>query len=496
MFEKIKNLLFKNATTRQTVARNTFWLTMTSIGGRLLRAVIVIYATRTLGPTQWGIFSYAISLTAFLTIFIDFGMGSILTREISKTKDPEERARMLSTSTFLKLALLALGIIVTLIYNALLPDTNAIKIIFPLAICIMAFDTMREFGSSLIHALEKMEWETGLFFLTNTAIVAFGFIFLYLHPTVRSFAFSYAVGTFLGATATAFVLREHFKNLFSNFTASKIKPILASAWPFAVSNALGLLLTNTDILVIGWFKSTTDVGIYAAGLRIIQVLYVLPSIIATSTLPTLARFAKNNNEGARKILEKTIGIAFLIAIPTALGGAILGPQLIGFVYGGGYILGALSFQILILTMIVDFPASILSGAMFAYDRQKNLIWYSVIGGGLNVALDLLFIPRFGIVGSAWATFIAQIISNAYLWYAMNKVNYFTALPRIKKIVVASILMAGLAWLLAAAGMQVLVAIALSVFFYFALLVLLKEPLLEEMRHIIMPKGDMAVADVP
>lgn len=479
-----KNLLFSNQGIRQTVAKNTFWLGMTNIGGRLLRAIIIVYAARVLGAAEWGIFSYAMSLIAFLAIFLDFGMGHILTREISKTGESEERAQIFSTSTILKLSLLALGIIVVATFTFFLPDTNAVKIILPIAIFIMAFDTMREFGFALIHALQKMEWETGLFFLTNIAIVVFGFVFLNINPTVRSFAISYAFGTFIGAAATAYVLRDHFKKIFSRFTFSRVKPILASAWPFAVSGALGMLLLNTDILLIGWFRSATDVGLYSASIRIIQLLYLLPTVIATSTLPILAKLAKKDDATVRNILEKTVSISFLAAIPMAVGGFILGFQIISFVFGSGYILAVFSFQILMLSIIVDFPVSLLSNAAFAYDRQKNLIIYAAIGGFSNVIFDLVLIPRFGITGSAFATLFAQIISNIYLWQMMKKINHFAILPYLKNIILATVLMSGASFALLIIGTHVLVNIATSVFVYFGILYVLKEPLLKELRDIL------------
>lgn len=60
MFAKIKSLPLKNKTLRQTVLKNTFWLAFLNIGGRLLRAIVIIYSARVLGAAEWGAFNYAI----------------------------------------------------------------------------------------------------------------------------------------------------------------------------------------------------------------------------------------------------------------------------------------------------------------------------------------------------------------------------------------------------------------------------------------------------
>ena len=77
---------------------------------RLIRAVLIISSARILGAEGYGIISYGLSLVAFFGIFTDIGLSSLLTRE--STKDPENIPALLSTTFFLKLAILALAVIV------------------------------------------------------------------------------------------------------------------------------------------------------------------------------------------------------------------------------------------------------------------------------------------------------------------------------------------------------------------------------------------------
>src|SRR6266568_6359664 len=129
MWQKIKSFLFKNTSTRQTVAKNTFWLTISNVGGRLLRALIIIYAARVLGAAEWGVFAYATSLIAFLTSFIDLGINSILTRETAKGSNPVREEQILSTSFFLKIILLVLAILIVLFVAPYLTKNAAVKML-------------------------------------------------------------------------------------------------------------------------------------------------------------------------------------------------------------------------------------------------------------------------------------------------------------------------------------------------------------------------------
>jgi O-antigen/teichoic acid export membrane protein len=146
MFEKIKRLLLKNTSARQTIAKNTFWLTVSNIGGRLLRAIVIIYAARLLGPHPYGVFTYAISLVAFLSVFVDLGLNSILTREVAKDDRPETRARLISTIFYLKALLLALGIASIMLFAPRLTTIQEAIALFPLISIILILYGVHDFA--------------------------------------------------------------------------------------------------------------------------------------------------------------------------------------------------------------------------------------------------------------------------------------------------------------------------------------------------------------
>jgi O-antigen/teichoic acid export membrane protein len=481
--QKIKSFFFKNTSTKQTVAKNTVWLTISNFGGRLIKAIIVIFGARMLGTAEWGIFSYAVTLAGFFTSFMDPGVNAILMREAPKAEE-KQKMTLFSTTLVMKITLIILTAIFVLIVAPYFTTLPGAKILLPIVVLIIAFDTLREFFSSFIRTMEKMEWEAGIFLLTNLVIVIAGFIFLLISPTAKAFAWAYVAGTAAGAITATFVLRRYLKNIFSFFDVKIIKPLIYSAWPFAITGALGILLTNTDILIISWMRSASDVGIYSAAIRIVQVFYIIPVVLQLSTLPLFARLANKDNEKFRVGLEKTVGMIFLISIPLAFGGFILGSQIMQLIFGSAYISGSWAFRILMLTLLVDFPATIISTAIFAYNNQKKLIITSLIGGIGNVVFDLLFIPKFGIVGSAIATLLAQILSNWYLWHTMKKINYFNVISKLKKVALSAILMSSVTLLLFSLHINVLINIIISAIVYIGILILFKEQLFKEVAEII------------
>jgi len=236
--------------------------------------------------------------------------------------------------------------------------------------------------------------------------------------------------------------------------------------------------------MIGWFKTASDVGLYSAVYRIIQVLYILPSVLSTSSLPTFSRLAKLENEKMKTLLERLLAFVFLFSLPLAVCGTLLAKSITVGLFGSAYAAAASSFQILLVTVIVDFSAVILINVAFAYDKQRSLIIYSALGGGFNILFDIFFIPRFGIIGSAWATLLAQIISNYYLWSLVKKHVPFSIFPNLKKIAVATVATGLFTLAMILLKINFIITIALAVPLYVWILYVLKEPLLWELKSLL------------
>src|SRR3989344_5960186 len=308
---KILNWLFNNQTISQTIAKNTFWLFSGQMISRLLRAAIVIYAARILGAAGWGAFSYALGIAAFLTVFSDIGINALIVKEASRS--PELKDRYLSTAFFSKLGMLSILILGTIAFFPYLTRIEEAAAIMPILIFVFAFDTLRELGSALSRSLEKMEIEAGIQIFTNFVIVALGFVFLSMQKTSQSLALAYAIGSGAGLIAIVYALRAHFKNILKNFDKKLVKEIFMTAWPFGLMGLMGAIMLNTDIIMLGWLRSPEEVGYYSAAQKIIYLLYILPSLLASGIFPSLVRLVKSDSEKARQLLEKTVAVVFLAA---------------------------------------------------------------------------------------------------------------------------------------------------------------------------------------
>ena len=362
--------------TGKAIAKNTFWLFGGQIIGRLLRAVIIIYSARVLGASSWGAFSYALSLAAFLIIFSDFGINALLTRE--SVKSPELRRKYLSTAFFIKSSVIIALISLVLLFGDKLTNLPEAIVLMPIVAIILAFDSLRDLATAMARSLEKMHIEAAVNIFTNFSIAVIGFYLLTLNQTALNLTWSYAIGTGLGLLLAVYLLREYFTDIFKNFDKSLVKVIVTSAWPFGLLGLMGVIMINTDILMLGWLTSAEETGLYSAAQKPIQLLYIAPSLLAAAFFPTLTRLAKETGENFRAVFERGLATIYLIAAPLAVGGAILSTQIINLLYGGAYLESSGSFAILAATIIVVFPATLIANGIFAHEKQKNLLGRIII----------------------------------------------------------------------------------------------------------------------
>ncbi len=483
MYTRLKELLFKNRGTRQTFLKNTFWLSLGEVGSRLLRAIVVIYAARALGAAQYGVFSYLVGLAGFFTIFADIGIRQIMIRGVSQ--HPSRSDEYFATAFWLKIGLLALTSLIIIFaapHFSKIPEAAAL---LPLVALLTVFDNLREFSAGYFRGKEQMQFETLITFVTNGAILLFGFVILFFAPTALAFTVTYVLAAGSGAILGVVLLRQRFAKVLSHFNLRLAAPLLRAAWPIALMGSLGAFMLNIDIVMLGFYRDAEAIGLYAAGQKIIQLLYIFPTIIAASAFPVFSRFVKEKSAAeSRALFEKILRIICLVAIPLSAGGLAIAPSVIRFLYGAAYVPAIPAFRILLLTPLLLFPGVIMSNFILAHDKQKRIAPFVILASAGNVVFNLLFIPPLGIAGAALATIGAQLLYNGGVYAIAKRLTPFTFTKRLSIPLTAALVMGVCAVILQVFGLNAVLNILFSLAVYLGMLHLLGEDLLRELVQIL------------
>ncbi len=482
MIKKVKSFLFKNTSTNQIIAKNTFWLSFSQLIRKLIKFSLIIYAARVLGVEGYGVFAYALGLAGFFAMFSDIGINSLLIRDFS-TKN-KITPKHLSTFLYIKLALVGISALLILYIAPFLANIPEVLPLILIMAILIVLDGLRDFAVAIIRSKEKMELEAGVDALTNITTLILGISALIVFESSMSLAVAYVIGSGVGLVFSVLILRNELVRAWRYFDKKLAKKILKDAWPFALIGLFGAITTNTDIIMLGWLKNALDVGLYSVALKPVQAIYLISGVLAISILPRISRLVRDNGEKVGKLLGKSIGLLFLIGMPMAVGGMILGKEIMVLLYGVEYIGSTLAFQILLATTLTIFPMSMIISFVLAHNKQSGFIAPLLVSAIVNIVLNYALIPIYGIAGAALATVIAQFFAVVMMWNKMKKIDYFTVLPYMWKILLAVIFMTIFTIAMKFFLVNSLVNVVISALIYFVSLKILKEPLIEQVRSII------------
>jgi len=482
---RLKDFLFTNTTRAQTVAKNTLWLTFGTLAGRLLRAVFLVIVARALSTEDWGAFTYVLSLSALLSVFIDFGISAIITRESSR--DLRMQVRYFATGLGIKGTLIVILSAGTLLIAPHLVTFAAVRALIPVMVLIMAFDGLRDFGYLMTRAWERMELEAAVHVITNVAIVVFGSLALAIKPTPYAVAIGYAAGAGIGIIPAYWPLRGYLRQLRSAWAPELIRPILVSSWPYGMLGLLGALLLNTDTLMIGWLRDLEAVGLYGAAQRVALFAYLIPGPLAAAVFPSMAKAAADK-AGFRALLEQALALLTLAGAPLTVGTIVLAGPIVGTLYGDAYLSSAPALAFMAIAFLPYFYSTVLGNAVFAASREKQLFGYVVFGILGNVLLNLLLIPRFGITGSAMGTAINQTLITAYLAWRVRGITRYSFLASAARPAIAALVMGAAVGGFALFSPTIYLTVPVGIIVYAGMLLALREPFTLKAIARFVPRG--------
>ncbi len=420
-FTDARSLLFDNLTIKQTIFKNTLWLSLGTAVSKLLKLVLLIYAARILGATEYGKFTFALAFISLFVIFHEFGLPLIVTREFSRDKEKEkEFSSVLSLRIILSLGALVLILISSFFIT---PDPIIQKIILILAL----FSLIEGFMNlvyTFFQARQRMEYQAWAVIFDALIATVVGVFVLFNFPSVENLSYSYLFSSLI---VLIFVLLFfHFKIFPLNISWQKTiwQRFLKLSWPLALISLCGMLSTYVASVMMGYWGQITQTGWYNAAYGIFQVAAVPAGLISASFYPLLSKLLRESKEKLQNTLNNQIEIMILLAFPLVVGGITLAPKMISSIYGSNFSPAVLAFQILIIMAGIVFLSAPFSNLLIASNQQKKVLYVNVVGAVINIILNFLLIPRFSLYGAAMATLITFFIMFILV---LISVKYFTPL---------------------------------------------------------------------
>ncbi|MEX2054192.1 MAG: flippase, partial [Candidatus Colwellbacteria bacterium] len=351
------------------------------------------------------------------------------------------------------------------------------------------FDALRVFGNAVFRLEERMQFEAGTNILTQIIILIGGLYALTFHPSPENLALAYMTGSAIGLATIVYLINKYIRDAFRFFRKDLVKKILVAGWPIGFSAIFGGLLVNMDTVMIGWFLNAESVGYYSAAQKPIAFLYLLPAFIIGALLPVMSRYAKSSVDKFRQLMERGLTITLLLALPLVAGLVLNSRRIIEIVYGMEFIDAALPMSVLAITILATFPGSIITHAIFAFDRQKEMVFMWIVGFIINTVLNLVLIPTIGLLGAAIASVVSQFLIIGVFYVKMQKINSFRLFRDTASIMNASLILILVNLIMILVNAPFLLILLTSVTIYFGALVALNDPTLKGLLAVVRGRDD-------
>jgi O-antigen/teichoic acid export membrane protein len=182
--------------------------------------------------------------------------------------------------------------------------------------------------------------------------------------------------------------------------------LLRVALPLGINGGLALLSLRLEVLALKVFRGDGEAGVFAAALRIVESLILVPSAISAGAMPALTREALRGDGPVRGRTALTVA---LLGAPSALGLAVVAPNLVGLLFGDAFAAAALPLRILALALAAVFLNAVLMHTLIATGRTSWLPRLTAARVTAAAVLGLVLIPTFGATGAAVGFFVAELL---------------------------------------------------------------------------------------
>ena len=222
--------------------------------------------------------------------------------------------------------------------------------------------------------------------------------------------------------------------------------------PLTATFALGFVVNSSDRLLIGWLMDTKSTGLYAVGYDLAaQVLGMMMVIINLAAYPVVVRkLEREGEEAARNQLQAYATLMMLVGLPVAAVWILLAPNLASVVLDQAYVESAVQLIpiITVATLISSFQFFYFDIAFQLSKQTVRQIWVMLMAAMVNLVFNLVWIPRFGLEGAAYATLISFCVGLIGSWVFGRRVFRLPMPSHALKIFTAVLVMSIAVWSIA------------------------------------------------
>ena len=418
----------------------------------LVFLVSSIAVARYLGPAKLGYFSYINFFVSVVTRTSGSGLASVTRKYMSEflALDQPGTARAVYNLAYRyqllgAFAITALGLGAVALFGD--PAFRLMSCILILAIVPGAMSGVLAQANSAFEDVSKNTLSAIGFLVAYGTIIALTIVF---HWDLVGIASALLIGRMVEFVLRMVPLHRQLRRLpldpLNEELTSRIRRFCIDA--FGIQLLMVVVWDRSEMVFLRAFSTVEQIAFYSVSFGLASNLLALSRTFASGTGVSLMTEAVRDPKRVESIAGNASRYLLLMVFPVHLGAAAITSEAVRFAYGAKYLS---AIPVLIVASLLAIPRGFLEIPeilLRAADRQKRLLLWMTITGVVNIALDVLLIPRYAAVGAAWANGLAQSFGIFALWHQSRRFYQFSFPVAVAvRLGLASTLMAGLAWFL-------------------------------------------------
>lgn len=381
------------------IAKNTLYLTSASVGQKFFSFVYFTLIARLIGVENTGLYVTALSFSSLFSIFTDLGLTPVLIRE--GAKDNQKTPQILGNILMVKLGLAFFAYLflnVTVYLTGYAPALRGLILISGLIMVLDAF-SLSFYGA--LRSFQNLRIEAVGVVATQLVTMSAGLAILFLKGDVKFLLLAMAVGSLFNAIWGGLNLARHYQ-IWPRlvFDIVLLKKLAVFALPFALAGIFTKIYSYIDVVLLSRLLDSKAVGWYSVPSKITFAFQFIPMAFSAALYPAMSKFFVHDKERLKIVFEKGMIYLAMLALPISFGLMALGETVVIKIYGPAYQPSVLPLKILLASLIfafLDFPIGALLNACHRQTVQTVAMGFTML---LNIVLNLILIPKIGIMGAA------------------------------------------------------------------------------------------------
>jgi O-antigen/teichoic acid export membrane protein len=395
---------------------------------------------RLLGDTEFGVYGTVGALFGIGAAITSFSMSLIVIRDVARR--PEQAGAYLSAAVFVQTALAALAYLGLNAAALALGYSDAIRAYVAVAAISLFLDMLGNISYDQLLAQEKMVWTSAV--ETGHILARIGLAGLALWAGFGLLGV-YAATLLTGAGRAAILwllLRRTGVRPRWPLERAILRPLLVNSAPLALSAFINMTYVQIDKLMTTSVLTEADTGhLNAAFVIIYGVVEILSTTVLVAIYPMMSRAYEAQRDTFRFIVEKLSFFTLLVGLPVGLVFTAFAPDITTPLFGADFAPAADVLRVLIWYAVITMIVNVFAQSLMAQNRQRHFLVIRVVGLAGKLALNLLLLPRIGVIGAALASVCAEAVVLALVSRGETAGNNLPRLLRV--IVVAAVTLAAM-----------------------------------------------------